>query len=167
MLGLSLFAGFSCRDSWIKVRKNQAGIAAEDLAAKHLRRSGVHAVAFGAVLSHGDCDAIAVGPQLVVVEVKHGHGRVRLENGTLRDDRRALRKDPLAQATGQAAALRKLSGVRVDAVVCVTGMTNPPFQAKNTTVCSAKDLPAVVKALPVRLSPEQAAQVVQKLSQAS
>lgn len=167
MLALSAFAGFSCRDSWIKVKKNHAGIKAEDLAAKHLRRSGVLGLAFGAVLSRGDCDAIAVGPQLVAVEVKHGRGTLRVEKGALRDDRRALMKDPLAQVTAQAAALGKLAGAHVDAVVCVTGMTNAPFQAKNVTVCSAQDLPAVINTLPSRLSPEQARQLLQKLSQAS
>lgn len=167
MLVLAVFAALASRDSWVKTRKNQAGITAENLAAKHLRRCGASAVVFGAVIAHGDCDAVVLGPQLAAIEVKHGRGTVRMDGGTLRDDRRRLLKDPLAQATAQAAALHRLSGVRVDAIVCVTLMTNPPFQVKNTTVCSAKDLPGVIASLPARLGPEQANLITQKLAQAS
>jgi hypothetical protein len=146
-----------CQRSWRLVQMNQAGIRAETAAAKAVRNSNAYAAAFGAQLSHGDCDIVVVGPQLAAVEVKYGRGKVRLESGKLRDDRKVFGKDPIKQARGQAAALGRLANAFGDPVVCVVGMTNPPFKTGDTVVCSVADLPGVLQALPGRVSRLQAA----------
>jgi hypothetical protein len=166
---LSVFVAGSvvCRSHWVKVRKNQVGIDAEITAARALTECGALAVAFGARLSHGDCDAVALGPQLVAIEVKYGKGAVRLERGALRDDRKSFGRDPLRQATDQAKALGGLAGSYADAVVCVVGMTNQPFFARNVTVCSERHLAEVVRKLPQRLSRPQAEALSGILAEAS
>lgn len=156
-------AGYTARVSRIAAAKNTAGINAEMSVAKALRNTEFAMVAFGALLAHGDCDVIVAGPQLAIVEVKHGRGRVRVEDGRLRDDRKQFGKDPIRQATGQAAAVRQLVGGFVDAVVCVTGMENRPFSYKNTVVCSAADLPEVLRSLPARVSKLQTATIAGQL----
>jgi len=169
MLGLAISVGAAgacavlCQQARIAAAKNTAGINAEVSAGKALRHASFDMIAFGAMLGHGDCDVIVAGPQLAIVEVKHGRGRVRMEHGALRDDRKLFASDPLRQATAQAAALGRLTGCFVDAVVCVTQMTNPPFTHKNTVVCSVADLASVLQRLPRRVSQLQAAALAGEL----
>lgn len=162
-LAIASAAGYTARTSRIAAAKNTAGINAEMAVAKALRNSSFAMVSYGSLLAHGDCDVIVAGPQLAIVEVKHGRGHVRVEDGRLRDDRKPFGKDPIRQATGQAAAVRQLAGGFVDAVVCVTGMENRPFTYKNTVVCSAADLPQVLAGLPPRISKLQAATLTGQL----
>jgi Holliday junction resolvase-like predicted endonuclease len=157
--GFAVCGGVLARTEWIAVRRAQSGLRAEELAATSLRSSGVAVLVFGATLGRGDCDAIAIGPQLVAVEVKHGRGEVQGTAGALSVGGRALRKDPLRQANAQAAAIRRRCGVYTDAVVCITGMTNQPFAANGVWVCSSQDLPSVIRRLPGRVTRFQAATI--------
>lgn len=133
------------------VARARAGIVAEDLVAKRVVKQGYAIVAFGPLLgAGGDCDVVVAGPCLAAVEVKYGRGVVSIRNGRLRDARRSFPGDPIAQARRQARALAALAGAPAEAVVCVTGMTNPPVRAGDVTVCSAGDLPGVLGGLPAR-----------------
>jgi hypothetical protein len=154
---------YVCQQARVAIAKNTAGIKAETAAARSLRGTSFDLVAYGALVGSGDCDVIVAGPQLAVVEVKHGRGVVRVESGRLRDDRKRFSRDPVRQATSQASAVGKLAGAFADAVVCVTGMTNRPFLCGNTIVCSAADLPGVLATLPRRLSQLQAASLAGQL----
>ncbi len=161
---LSAAAFAMARNEFIAVKKAQAGITAEVAAAKALRRTPLFATAFGAVLEYGDCDAIAIGPQLAVVEVKHGRGSLSVRKGSLFINNRPFKGDPVRQSHGQAASLRRRFGQSADTVVCVTGMQNAPFQLDGTWLCSADDLPGVIARLPNRLSHLQAASLVGELN---
>lgn len=157
--GIALCGSAIARTEWIAVRRAQSGLRAEEHAAASLRSSGVTVLVFGATLGRGDCDAIAIGPQLVAVEVKHGRGEVRGTAGGLSVGGRALRKNPLRQVGSQAAAVRRRCGIYTDAVVCITGMTNQPFSAGGVWVCSSQDLPSVIHRLPGRVTRFQAATI--------
>lgn len=152
------------RVEWSSVRRAQAGLTAEQTAAEGLRRGGFAVLVFGATLERGDCDAVVIGPQLVAVEVKHGNGEVRVTRDGLSVRGRSLRKDPVRQARAQAAAVRRRCGVYTDAVVCVTGMSNQPFQADGVWVCSARDLAVVTGSLPGRVTRFQAATIAGQLT---
>jgi hypothetical protein len=150
-------------NEFISVKKAQAGIQAEEVAARSIRQAPLFCAAFGMVLDRGDCDAIAIGPQLAVIEVKHGRGTISIRKGRLFINDRAFKGDPVRQSHGQASALRRICGQTADTVVCVTGMQNAPFEVNGTWLCGAKDLPAVLTRLPHRLTQMQAATLVGKL----
>lgn len=152
------------RAEWSAVRRAQAGLSAEQSAAESLRRGDFAVLVFGATLERGDCDAVVIGPQLVAVEVKHGTGEVQAVRGGLIVRGKPLRKDPVRQARAQAAAIRRRCGVYTDAVVCVTQMSNQPFQADGVWVCSARDLATVAGGLPGRVTRFQAATIAGQLS---
>jgi hypothetical protein len=142
-----------CERARTAAARARAGIAAEDLVARHVTRQGFALVAFGPMLgAGGDCDVVVAGPCLAAVEVKYGRGAVSHKGGRLRDARRSFPGDPVAQARRQAGALGRLAGTPASPVVCVTGMTNPPLRVGDVTVCSAADLPGVLASLTSRSS---------------
>jgi hypothetical protein len=99
----------------------------------------------------GDADHIVLGPMCAVVETKYAKGVVKPVKGGLTASGKRIPRDPVSQARRQAAALRRVSGVWTEAVVCVTGMTNKPFVEGGVTVCSLDDLPRIVASMPAVL----------------
>ena len=137
-----------------------AGITAERQVARILRRMRPGLVAHGLMFdgAGGDADHVLAGPYLAVVETKYGNGHWVRNGDRVRVGRNWLHRDPCRQATAQAAALRRTlkgsggAGVRPDAVVCVPGLTDPPFQQSGAWVCSLRDLRGVLDSLPRRLT---------------
>ena len=149
-----------------------AGITAERQVARVLRRMRPGLLAHGVVFdgAGGDADHVVVGPYLAVVETKYGNGPWVRSGNSVRVGRNRLRRDPCRQAAGQAAALRRTvgktgntRGVWVDAVVCVPGLTDRPFQDAGAWVCSARDLRGVLDSLPRRLTPAETRNMVEVL----
>lgn len=130
-----------------------AGITAERAAASALRRVRVDVVMFGTLLgAGGDADVIVLGPSAAVVEVKAGAGLVTGTATGLARNGRPMRGDAAGQAHRQADALEAFLGRPVVRIVCVSRMTNPTFRHRGVVVCSARDLPRVISALPASLA---------------
>jgi hypothetical protein len=112
----------------------------------------------------GDADHIVVGPGLVVIETKTGRGSTRYDGKQMFVGNHAIPGNPVSQVQRQARALRQMLGGYIDAVVCIVDMTNPPYRAETTMVCSLADLPGVIKALPNHLSDEHASRIYETLA---
>ena len=148
-----------------------AGINAERQVARVLRRMRPGLLAHGLMFDGpgGDADHVVAGPYLAVVETKYGNGHWVRNGDRVRVGRNWLHRDPCRQAAGQAAALRRTldsrgaGGVQPDAVVCVPGLTNPPFQQSGAWVCSLRDLRGVLDSLPRRLAPAETVTTIEAL----
>ncbi len=135
------------RKAHVNAHKAKAGIDAENQVAKALRNVPAAAVIHGALLGKGgDADHIVLGPMAALIETKHGRGEVSVNASQVFAGRKKLPKDPIGQANRQAAALRKkIKGRYVQSILCVTQMSNSPFQHNGVIVCSIKDLPSVLR----------------------
>jgi hypothetical protein len=148
----------------VEYLKASTGVRAEDRVARTLVRLPLHAVVHGAVIDRGDLDHVVFGPQLAVLETKHGRGPLAIDrDGTLRVGSRRLPRDPIAQARGNASRLSARLGRHVDAVVVIVDATSPPLQAGGVWVCSLTDLPRVLSALPNRLDAQTAETLARSL----
>lgn len=157
LLAAAAVGGWAARQQFDRFEKAWVGARSERRTAEALRRAPAHAVVHGAMLgAGGDADHVVVGPCLCVVETKSGAGRVRVEGGKLIAGRRQMRGDPVAQVLRQAAALRRVAGLTVESVVCVSDMTSPPFTVRGVWVCAPRDIAAVVSGLPARLGRDSA-----------
>lgn len=153
-----LLAGFVLANPFLR-RGSQArvGIRSEKRALTQLRKAKVHAIVCGSTVGgYGDVDLIAVGPQLVAVEVKTGRGRVKvLKGGRIQAGRRVIPKNPLQQVTANAVSVARATGHTADRVICVVDMTGGPLKVTQrgsvTWICSGVDLPMVVSSLPARV----------------
>ena len=158
----------SARGSYARLT---AGINAERQVARVLRRMRPGLLAHGLMFDGpgGDADHVVAGPYLAVVETKYGNGHWVRNGDRVRVGRNWLHRDPCRQATAQAAALRRTlkgsggAGVRPDAVVCVPGLTDPPFQQSGAWVCSLRDLRGVLDSLPRRLTPAETRTTIEVL----
>lgn len=113
------------------------------------RLPGWRAVTHGARLGvPGDADHVLFGRAVVVIETKTGAGPVRLRpEGRLEVAGRLLPGAPVRQVLRQAAALQRVSGQTVLAVVCVVDATTPAVTTYGgVSVCSLADLPTVLAA---------------------
>jgi len=147
-----------------KAGRLSAGASAEKAVAKCLSSQRIKHVLHSVDLSAGgDADHIILGPVCAVIETKYAKGNVASVQGGLTAAGRRLPRDPVAQARRQAAALRRVSGVWSEAVVCMTGMTNRPFKDGDVVVCSLKDLPGVIDSLSRPLSGNEADRVASLL----
>jgi len=136
-----------------KAGRLSAGASAEKAVAESLASLRIKHVLHSVDLSAGgDADHIILGPVCAVIETKYAKGNVTSVPGGLAASGRKLPRDPVSQARRQAAALRRVSGVWSEAVVCMTGMTNKPFKDGDVIVCSLKDLPGVIDTLSRPLS---------------
>ena len=156
----------SVRGSYARL---SAGINAERQVARVLRRMRPGLLAHGLMFDGpgGDADHVVAGPYLAVVETKYGNGPWVRNGDSVRVGRNWLHRDPCRQAAAQAAALRRTlgggAGVRPDAVVCVPGLTDPPFQQAGAWVCSLRDLRNVLDSLPRRLTPAETGTTIEAL----
>ena len=115
----------------------------------------------------GDADHIVVGYGITVVETKTGTGVVRSDHAGMYVGDRKIKGDPVRQATRQAALVHDITGVWVEAVVCVVDMKNSPFADRGTTICSLADLPKVVSRNGKALDQVRVQHVVDALHQAA
>lgn len=151
LLGLLGAAGLViyARTRLVAASRASAGVRSEERVATVLARQPVGAVAHGFMLgAGGDCDHVVVGPALIAVETKTGHGTVTARDGAVFAGNHQLPRDPIAQVRRQATALHRLSGHHASAVLCVVDMANAPFRAGDVVVCSLADLPRVVVGCP-------------------
>lgn len=161
---VAVVAAVAARHHWGRLRRADVGVRAERKVARALRKVPAAAVVHGARIGAGDADHVVLGPQAVVVETKSGRGKVSLRGGEMTVGGRRLPRDPVRQARGQAAALRKKTGVYTDTLVCVPDASSAPQTAADgTTVCNARDLPQVIAGLPHRISPAQAGEIAARL----
>ena len=146
-----------------RLGQTRVGFEAEDSVAKAIQASGPYHVILGADLGGpGDVDAVVIHPAgLAVVEIKAGGGNVRVENGAVITGKgRRIPKDPLGQAKQPAAALSVRTGQPVTPILCVQWMHNRAFvTADGVTVCSAKQLPGVLRAMGHPLDPQRAKRI--------
>ncbi|WP_173097339.1 NERD domain-containing protein, partial [Actinomadura verrucosospora] len=163
---------FACRRSARALRaagRAAIGARSEREVRAAIRRTDSVAAGYGIVLGGrgGDCDAVVFTQWhgAAAIEVKTGHGTVTVDGDTMRVGRRVLHGNPARQAANGARWLaRRLGGADVLAVVCVPGMTNPPFTASGVTVCGARDVGRVLKAAPrVFESADQAKAAMERL----
>jgi hypothetical protein len=132
----------------VDVLKASAGLRAERQVGAVLESCGATAVLHSVQLgAGGDVDHIVLGPVVVAVETKAGSGKVSYRDDRVTVGRKVLRGNPVRQARRQAVALRGRVGVRVDAVVCVVGMSNSPFVVEGVHVCSVDDLVSLLGSL--------------------
>jgi len=143
-----LASSFQVRSARVNFMRAYAGVIAEQTVAKVLRRCEVDAVVNGALLHRGDADHVVFGPAFAVIETKHGRGNVTLRSDGMRVGQKLLPRDPIAQVLAQADVLESIIGRRPSPVVCVSGMTGKPFQARSVWVTSPRDLPKTLKSLP-------------------
>jgi len=152
------------RGEMTKRAKAAVGARSERRVAKAIKSLGPDYLANSLMIgAGGDADHTVIGPCLVVVETKTGHGEVRRQGGKLIAGRRTIPGDPVAQVRRQAAAVGKVTNSYCDAVVCISDGSFAPFETEHVTVCSLADLPRVLKSLPARLSSEQAGVLYQRL----
>jgi hypothetical protein len=157
LVGVAALAAAFARHASTGVGRALRGVRAEEQVAAVLRRTGARQVVHGALLgAGGDADHVVLGPYLAVIESKSGDGHVRVDDRGLHVESRLVPGNPVSQARRQAAALGRIVGGFSDAIVCVTGMTNPPVRVGNTIVCSARDLKAVVAGLNHRIGSDLA-----------
>lgn len=106
------------------------GAEAEVEAALRLRRVRPTALLFDLDLRErrSDIDAVLLGPMAATVEVKSARGRAHfLDDGRVRVGGRWLPGRPVAQAASHAAAVGRMAGVHVEAVLCLTHMRGRPL----------------------------------------
>lgn len=149
----SWLAGTRASAAEQRAGRRTRGATAEATVVAELQRAGVALVVNGAELgAGGDADHVVMHVSrpgvgaLAVIETKAGGGTVRPQGHSLATGRagRVIPGDPVAQATRQATALRRKTGLTVHPIVCVPGMTNAPFSFRGATVCGQKDLGAIV-----------------------
>lgn len=151
-------------DEW---QKRSIGAHNEKRVAKVLERAKLGHVLHSVVLgAGGDADHVVIGTCLAVVETKTGHGDVRVEKDGMWAGKRHLPGDPVKQAARQANALAKIAQAWVTPVVCVTDMANKPFRAGDVVVCSAADLPSVLRQVGGAVDPAHAARILSALTPA-
>ena len=159
----ALFAGLA-RSEFIKRSKAAIGSRSERRVAKVVAKLGPDFLCNSLMIgAGGDADHTVLGPCVALIETKTGHGAIRVANGKLHAGQRTIPGDPLAQARRQAGAIAKITGVSCDAVVCIPDATSRPFVSGGVTICSLGDLPAVLRSLEDRLSPERAASIYRRL----
>lgn len=148
------------RSSWVLYQRALAGVRSEDRVARALLDLDAEVVIHGALVAErvGDLDHLVLGPWAVAVETKTGRGKTAVRKGQLTVNGRWLPRDPCKQVTDQAAYASRRLGVPVDRVVCVVDTPSRPREIDGVWVCSLKDLPAVIRSLPARLSADQARQ---------
>lgn len=153
-----------------------AGARAEAEVAAHLAGTRIAGVLWGHRLPgrRGDVDLIALGPCLAAVEIKHGSGRVRVnEDGRVRVGGRWLPGAPGNQAVFNARALGRALDTTddVDAVLCVVGMRGRAqrlaLAAGDLVVTSARRLPRTLRRLPARLPRADGRRIVEDLRRMS
>jgi len=154
---------FQAKTARVKFMRAYAGVIAEQTVAKVLRRSDLHAVVNGALLHRGDADHVVFGPAFAVIETKHGRGNVSVRSDGLRVGQKLLPRDPITQVLSQADVLGSVIGRRPSPVVCVSGMTGKPFQARGVWVTSPRDLPKTLKSLPYVFDSTEAGRLAMKL----
>ena len=148
---------------WTKVRKHlgaagrqSVGANSERVVARALKRAGAYYVINNATLpgASGDADHVVLTSRgCAVVETKSGGGAVRIGAGAIVTGKgRRIPGDPIGQVLAQAAALRRLTGQPVRAIVCIPWMSNKAFTTGEVTICSAPALPAVLAAMGGQLS---------------
>ena len=165
--GIALAAFWVASESWGKVARARAGIEAEVAVARELRRLGPSVVVNGALIgAGGDCDHVVIGPWLAAVETKHGRGRVRMVNGSLRVGSRKLPRDPLHQARRQAEAVSRLTGRTATPVLCVTE-AEKVVMIDGVIVCGLRHLRDVMRALPAIMSASEVERCAGMLTTAS
>lgn len=135
--------------------KASAGIRSERRALSVLRSQAQVVICGLKPERSGDLDLIAVGPSLVMVEVKTGRGRVAvMADGRLQAGGKTLPGNPVRQAARGAARaegiVREARGrsSRFVPVVCVVDMEGAPLRVERRDgevwVCSLRDLGRVV-----------------------
>lgn len=164
-LVVAVAAASATRTWWGRCRQAAVGADAERRVGRVLARSGARAVLHSVMLgAGGDADHLLVGPQLVAVETKYGRGRPRYRDGVFTVGGRRLPRDPVLQVRRQAAAVFARTGVRCDAIVCVSQMTGKPFKVGDVVVCSLRSLAKMLDGVPPRLSDAEARRVVGQLA---
>lgn len=163
LAALAAAGTIAARPHWDAASRALVGRRSELRVARSLRRSRAHAVVHGALLgAGGDADHVVLGPAAVVVETKTGSGTVRVGrdgriethrsvqsgSGAGQHRRRTIPGDPAGQAARQARQLGRAVGQHAYAVVCIPDMANAPLRNGDVIVCSARDLPKVIDALP-------------------
>lgn len=130
------------------------GALAERVVADELVKARPALVINGAEINAGgDADHVVAHLRsssrgvLAVIETKAGGGQVRMIGRALLTGKhgRAIPGDPIRQVGRQAAALRRITGRSVAAVVCVPQMTNAPFMVDNVMVCGTKHLAQLIR----------------------
>lgn len=126
----------------VRIHQALAGARAEERVAYALTRlPDVHVVLNSVLLgAGGDLDHAVVSQRgLTAVETKHGRGRLSLQDGKVRAGNRVIPGDPIAQVRRQSAALGRVTGRRVTAVVCVPDGVGV-LHIGDVTVCGLRDL---------------------------
>jgi len=148
----------------VEYLKAASGVRSEARVARRLAAAAPAALVHGVLLGRGDLDHVVLGPMLAVVETKTGRGRLGLDAaGALLLEGRRLPRDPIGQVVDGASRLSRHLGRRVSAVVVVVDATSEPFQSRGVWVCSLRDLPRVLAALPAVLDPVTAASLARRL----
>lgn len=161
LLSLSLFQASKERGRSVRAR---VGATNESRVARALLRMNFNNLANSAMLGvGGDADHVVMGPCLVVIETKTGRGPLSVRGRSLVVGARTIPGDPVSQAKRQAMAVGRIAEMFCDAVVCVPDATGPVRSDRGVTICSLAQLGQVLRALPARLSPQDAANLNERL----
>lgn len=165
LVAFAFVASYLGRSQWGRYMRATVGLNSEKRVVREIKKTNSYALVNGAVLNDktGDADHLILGPYCVVVETKTGHGLTRVQDGALYAGNRRIPKDPIKQANRQAMEAHRKTGIYTSAVVCVVDMTNPPFKAGNTWICSVKDLPRVLAQTPRVLDEKRAIELAKQL----
>lgn len=153
-------AAVATRVTWVRsaharrrATRSAIGARSEREARAAVRRTGAVAAGYGLTLGNGraDCDIVVFTREggAAAIEVKTGHGEVRVSGDTMRVGHRTLAKSPTSQAAHQSRLLaRALNHKKTLAVVYVPGMTNPPFTTSGVWVCGGPHLRDILSKAP-------------------
>jgi hypothetical protein len=167
-IGIAL-AAITFHVSRIAHAKAAIGANSEKRVAKVLSSLGANVLMNGTLIgAGGDADHILLGPPLIVIETKTGHGQVTYNDppnakAYVTAGRRQIPGNPVSQVNRQAAALGRITHEYATAVVCIVDMENNPFTVGHTTICALRDLPRVLQASSARLDPGRAKSLAQHL----
>ena len=152
------------------IRMAEVGAAAEISVAARLSRLRASVVLFDIDLRgrRSDIDIVIVGPGVATVEVKRARGRIKaMSDGTLRVGGQWLPGRPLAQAASHAVAVSRFTDRHVEAILCITGMTQRPriieYKGTEVRVTSEAGLLKIVRKLPRVLGSVEAREIAHRL----
>ena len=151
--------------SRVKFLQARVGVVAEQRVARVLARIGGDVLLNGVLLGAGDIDHVLLGPWALAVETKHARGRFSIDRqGRLQVGRRVLPRDPVGQASRNAAMLARHLGLPVTGLLVLSEGEGRPFRLGDVVVLGAASLPQLTGELPRVLNSSSAARMTERLT---
>jgi Holliday junction resolvase-like predicted endonuclease len=161
---ICIFIFFKIRKANVDLAKLTAGISAEELVVKVLKKTKYSFLINGAIIGKiGDIDHIVLDPACAIIETKYGKGKVYIKDNILYVNNKQLVKDPIKQVKMQASLFSSIYKTPTNAVICVSEGDFRPFTYSGVVLCNAKDLPSVLNKLPHSVSFNTSLEITQNI----